>query len=230
MVHMMRILNSVLLVAAAMLIVAGCQDGVLTFPTPEPAKVRIVNVTVNVPKVRVVIDSTTVIEAARGAASEFFEVAAGRQIGVQIGSSNRIYRTNLKYTLGGNGRVVLFVRGDTTKLVEFRREIQDTILSSSETSSVLRFTHMAENVDKAYLLEVWITGGTKLFPDEFQPGISSRSYYPITSGTYSFEVREAGTTNVLARLTDVSIEQGRSYMLYTYDSTPAIDDLKLAIF
>lgn len=230
MVRMMRILKQLLLVTVAMLIVVGCQDGVLTFPTPDPARVRIVNVTMNVPSVRVIIDSTTVVEAARGAASEYVEVAAGRQIGVQIGSSDRIYRSNLKYTLGGNGRVILFVRGDTTKLVEFRREIQDTILGSNATSSVLRFTHMAENVDKAYLLEVWITGGAKLFPDEFQPGISSRSYFPITSGTYSFEVREAGTTNVLARLTDVSIDQGRSYMLYTYDSTPAIDDLKLAIF
>jgi len=212
------------------MLMTGCQDGVLTFPSPEPAKMRIVNVTLNVARARVIIDSTTVIEANRGSASEFVEVAAGRQINMQLGSSDRIYRSNLKYTLGGNGRVILFVRGDTTKLVEFRREIQDTILPDTTRSSVVRFTHMAENVDAGYFLELWITGGPRMFADDFEPGISSRSYFPITSGTYSFEVREAGTTNVLARLSNVVIQQGRSYMLYTYDSTSKMDDISLAIF
>ncbi len=218
------------LMALIALVMIGCQDGVLTFPTPEPAQMRIVNVTLNVPRARVIIDSTTVIEANRGEASEFVEVAAGRQINVQLGSSNRIYRSNLRYTLGGSGRVILFVRGDTTKLVEFRREIQDTVLPVNTQSSFVRFTHMAENVDSGYFLELWITGGPRVFTDEFEPGISSRSYFPLTSGTYSFEVREAGTTNVLARLSNVVIDSGRSYMLYTYDASDSIDDMSLAIF
>jgi len=218
------------LMALIAFVMIGCQDGVLTFPTPEPALMRIVNVTLNVPRARVIIDSTTVIEANRGEASEFVEVAAGRQINVQLGSSNRIYRSNLRYTLGGSGRVILFVRGDTTKLVEFRREIQDTLLPDTAQSSFVRFTHMAENVDSGYFLELWITGGPRVFTDEFEPGISSRSYFPLTSGTYSFEVREAGTTNVLARLSNVVIDSGRSYMLYTYDASDSIDDMSLAIF
>ena len=218
------------LMALIAFVMIGCQDGVLTFPTPEPALMRIVNVTLNVPRARVIIDSTTVIEANRGEASEFVEVAAGRQINVQLGSSNRIYRSNLRYTLGGSGRVILFVRGDTTKLVEFRREIQDTLLPDTTQSSFVRFTHMAENVDSGYFLELWITGGPRVFTDEFEPGISSRSYFPLTSGTYSFEVREAGTTNVLARLSNVVIDSGRSYMLYTYDASDSIDDMSLAIF
>ena len=230
MVHMMRILTAFLFVTAAMIIVAGCQDGVLTFPTPEPAVMRIVNVTMNVPRARVIVDSTTTIEADRGNASEFVEVAAGRQINVQLGSSQRIFRSNLRYTLGGNARVILFVRGDTTKLVEFRREIQDTVLPDSASGSVIRFTHMAENVDKAYFLEIWITGGGRLFTDEFEPGISSRSFFRITPGTYSFEVREAGTSNVLARLNNVTIDTRKSYMLYTYDSSTQMDDITLAIF
>jgi hypothetical protein len=89
---------------------------------------------------------------------------------------------------------------------------------------------MAENVDSGYFLELWITGGPRVFTDEFEPGISSRSYFPLTSGTYSFEVREAGTTNVLARLSNVVIDSGRSYMLYTYDASDSIDDMSLAIF
>lgn len=202
----------------------------MTFPTPEPAQLRIVNVTTNLQRARVTVDSTTFIEADRGAASEFMQVAAGRQIQVQIGSQSRVLRSNLRYTLGGGARVILFVRGDTASLIEFRREIQDTALPSGSTNAVLRFTHMAENVDKGYFAEIWISGGEQLFPVEFEPGISSRSYYSIAPGTYSFELREAGTTNVLARLNNVAINAGSSAMLYTYNTSPATDDITLAIF
>lgn len=227
---MVRSLSSATLLVVLSLLLGSCQDGVITFPTPEPAQLRIVNVSTNLQRARVTVDSTVLIDADRGAASEYVQVAAGRQLQIQIGSPDRVLRGNLKYTLGGGARVILFVRGDTTSIVEFRREIQDTTLPTGTQNSVVRFTHMAENVDKGYFLEVWITGGAKLFPIEFEPGISSRSYYSIAPGTYSFEVREAGTTNVLSRLENVTIGAGQSKMLYTYNASSTIDDMKLSIF
>lgn len=226
---MLRSITAPIFSIALVLLLGSCQDGVLTFPSPEPAQLRIVNVTTNLQRARITIDSTIIVDADRGMASEYTAVAAGRQLQVQIGSSSRILRSNLKYTLGGGARVILFVRGDTTSLVEFRREIQDTLLPGGASNSVLRFTHMAENVDKGYFVEIWISGGEKLFPVEFEPGISSR-YYSIAPGTYSFEVREAGTTNVLSRLENVTIDAGQSKMLYTYNASSTIDDMKLTIF
>ncbi|MBU3679178.1 MAG: DUF4397 domain-containing protein [Candidatus Kapabacteria bacterium] len=222
--------SSTILYTLLLIALCGCQDGVLTFPSPEPALLRIVNVTTNLNRARVTIDSTMLIEADRGLASPYTEVAAGRQLFVQVGSPQRVLRNNLKYTLGGGARVILFVRGDTTSLIEFRREIQDTVLPAGSQNSVVRFTHMAENVDKAYFVEIWLNGSQRLFPIEFEPGISSPSYYSIAPGTYSFEVREAGTTNVLARLTDVTIGSGSSKMLYTYNASAAIDDISLTLF
>lgn len=227
---MIRFLLSAITLTLLLLVLDSCEDGVITFPTPEPAELRIVNVTNNLQRARVTIDSTVFIEADRGKASDYTQVAAGRQIQVQIGNPMRVFRSNLKYTLGGGARVILFVRGDTTGLVEFRREIQDTMLPPGSTDAVLRFTHMAENVDKGYFAEIWITGGARLFPVEFEPGISSRSYYSIGPGTYSFELREAGTSNVLARLNDVTIRAGTASMLYTYNASSAQDDISLAIF
>lgn len=89
---------------------------------------------------------------------------------------------------------------------------------------------MAENVDKAYFVEVW-SNGTRLMSQEYEPGISSPSYTAIKPGTYDFEIREAGTTNVLTKLSNVSITNGMSYMLYTYDALQGkTDDITLDIF
>jgi len=216
---------------ACLALLVSCESGVITFPAPEPAAVRIVNVTQNVPITRVTMDSTIAVDAARGDASGYISVAAGRPIAFTIGNTEKVYRDNLKYTLGGSGRVILFVRGDSTSLVEFRREIQDTLMPSSSATGVIRFTHMAELVDKAYFLEVWIVGGPRLLPEEYEPGISSISFKDIQPGTYSFEVRESRTTNVLATLPNVLISAGKSYMLYTYDATPqTTDNVTLKIF
>ncbi|MCX6139795.1 MAG: hypothetical protein NTX15_03035 [Candidatus Kapabacteria bacterium] len=223
--------QSGLLVILIGAMLTGCDSGVITFPAPEPALVRIANVTQNVPVSRVTIDSTKVVDVPRGDASQFTEVSAGRPVTFTIGSPDKVFRSNLKYTFGGGGRVILFVRGDTTSLVEFRREIQDTLLPSNTPNSVIRFTHMAETVDKAYFLEVWITGGEKLLPEEYEPGISSLNYKSIQPGTYSFEVREGRTSNVIATLQNVTIKSGQSYMLYSYDAEPPlVDRVTLKIF
>ncbi|MBL0322654.1 MAG: DUF4397 domain-containing protein [Ignavibacteria bacterium] len=166
-------MNSLRLLGMCVVIlsVIGCESGVITFPTPDPASVLIVNTTQNVPTVRVTMDSTINVDVTRGDASAYTQVAAGRPVTFFIGSPTTVYRDNLRYTLGGNGRVILFVRGDTTSLVEFRREIQDTVMPAGSTSSVIRFTHMAENVDKAYFLEF----GSLAVPDSYRKNMISGS-------------------------------------------------------
>ncbi len=216
----LRWLFALALVAAC----TSCSDGVIVFPTPESAFVRIINTSRNLAPSRITIDSSTIIDTERGLFSTYTPAAAGRPIQFDIGSTTKDYRTGLRYTLGGGARIILFVRGDTSSTVEFRREIQDTVLPSNASESVIRFTHMAEFTDKAYFVEVWTSAGTKLFPEEYEPGISSRFYARIAPGTYSFELREAGTTTVVATLQNVVVVPGRSYMLYSYDSKPPIPD------
>jgi hypothetical protein len=210
--------------------ISGCSDGVLTFPTPDPALVRVVNTTQDVSQLSVVIDASITVTAARGASADTVRAAAGRPIGFVLKEGETdLRRDTLFYTLGGDGRIILFARGSKQNVVEFRRVIQDTVLAPSDMP-VIRFTHMAENTDQYISLEVWITGGEQLFGEIFDPGLSSK-YQELTPGTYNFELREAGTTNVVATLTNVQITTGRSYMLYSWDTAPpALDQVTLSIF
>jgi hypothetical protein len=221
----------IFLIAALTMLCTACDDGALTFPEQPPAKVRIVNVTQDVGVLTTIVDQTQAVSAVRGASANVVTTPAGRPIGFVLMEGNEaLRRDTLFYTLGGNGNVILFTRGAKTTLVEFRRVIHDTTLNPL-ADPVIRFTHMAENVSQFATVEVWISGGRKLFDQDFDYGVSSRVYEPLTPGTYSFEVREYKTTNVAATLQNVSLERGKSYMLYTWDASPVkTDSVALSVF
>jgi hypothetical protein len=203
----------------------ACSEDVLVFPTPPPAQVRIVNTTQDVDPLTVMVDNSTQATAIRGEYSVLVTAPAGRPISfVLMERDSMLRRDTLYYTLGGSGKIILFTRGSKSNLVEFRRVIQDTQLPAGSANSVIRFTHMAENVDKAVTLEIWVKGAGRLFPEDFDPGLSSPTYTAITPGTYTFEIREYKTTNVLFELSNVSIEAGKSYMIYTFDADPNVTD------
>ncbi len=213
------------LVVATMFLVLACSEDVLVFPTPLPAQVRIVNTTADVDPLTVLVDGTLRATAIRGEYSATITAPAGRPISfVLMERDSMLRRDTLYYTLGGSGKIILFTRGSKDNLVEFRRVIQDTTLPTGSTNSVIRFTHMAENVDKAVTVEIWVKGAGRLFPEDFDPGLSSPTYTSITPGTYTFEIREYKSTNVLLEIKDFQIVAGKSYMMYTFDADPTILD------
>ena len=216
--------------AMSLLLLVACNDGIISFPTPEPAQVRIVNTTFNVPELRVTIDSSTYVDVSRGSASSFTQVPAGRAVKFFFGTPTKNYRTDLRFTFGDNGRVLLFIWGDSSSVIQNRRVIQDTLLPPDATQSYVRFTHMGGSTGVGfYEVDVWVNGQDKLTPEYFDPGKSSSQYTQLAPGTYSFEIREFGTTTVLATLPNVELKAGTSYMLYSYDA-PTSGDLLLGIF
>lgn len=219
-----------ILLASVITAIAGCSDGVITFPAPEPAQIRVVNATINVPLLRVTIDSSSYVDVARGAASSFTTVPAGRPATFFFGSPSRTYRSDLRFTLGGSARVLLFIWGDSSSVIEYRRVIQDTLLPAGTPNAFVRFTHMGGSTGSGfYEVDVWINGQTKLTQEYFEPGASSASYSTLQPGRYSFELRESGTSTVLATLADVELRAGTSYMLFSFDAATA-GDLQLGIF
>lgn len=222
--------SAYIILSLTTVLLQACSDGVLTFPTPDPAEISVINVTDDVAKLSVLVDGTSTVTALRGAASASASCPAGRPVGFVLKDSITDLRDTVYYTLGGKAKVILFAYGSKSSVVEFRRAIQDTVLPAS-ANPVVRFTHMAQAVDRFATLEVWIKGGSRLIDEDFDPGLTSTSYTSLPPGTYSFELREYQTTNVAATLDNVVLQPGKSYMLYTWDAAPpATDSVTLSIF
>ena len=212
-------------------VVIGCEDGVLNFPQPAPASIRIVNVTQDVASLSVVIDGNITLLSKRGQVSADMGVPAGRRISLVFrDGDNVIGRDTLRQTFGGGAQLILFAKGTKTNIVDFRQAIQDTTVTGSPMAFV-RFTHMSDYFDKAGFAELWFEGGQKVFDNIFEPGISSRDYTQLVPGIYSFVLREEGTGVELSRLNNVNLSAGASYMIFSYDAAPPIvDSIALDIF
>lgn len=223
----MRISAQTLLILTLFTLIA-CNDGVIVFTTPSPAKMRVVNVTLDIPLVQVVVDSTIRINSYSGKASEYTDVAAGRPVGLQIASADSISKEK-KYTFGDNGKTILFVKGSTERGVDFL-SVQDTTLPANEQSSFVRFVHMAKGLNKASVVELWANNAQQVFPNRFQPELSSPGFARLPPGRYSFEVREARTPNVIARLDTTAMEPGRSYIIFLYRTPDNLNAASIAVF
>lgn len=227
-------MNRILCIIIACAGLVGCNESVLDFPTPTPATVRIVNTSRDVDTLGVVIDSTMTVLVPRTAVSQQLEVSAGRPISFLVTFRGAaIGRDTARYTLGAAGSIVLFARGSRTNIVSFNQPVQDTTLAPSEPNAYVRFTNACEYdfVEAGSLVELYTSEGNKVFREQYPPDITSPTWSRMAPGTYTFVLREAGTTNVLARLENVMLSAGKTYMIFSYDRTPpTIDDVGLAIF
>ena len=219
-----------LITCATVALAIGCEQDVLEFPELEPAYVRFVNTTQDVDTLAISIDQAQPVVAVRGGATDYVIAESGRAVGFVLKEGEELLRRDtLFYTLGGAAKVILFTRGATSTVVEFRRAIQDTTLDPDD-DPVIRFTHMAEQTDQFVTMELWFKGGEKVYNMEFDPGLSS-PYKSLAPGVYSFELREWQSTNVAAELLNVELERGKSYMLFAWDlAPPALDNVGLSIF
>ena len=226
---MMMNLRPLLALVAVGLLASSCEQDVLVFPTPDPARVRIVNTTQDVAELETIIDETVSIASQRGQATVYASAPAGRPIGFVFKEDGEdLRRDTLFYTLGGSASVILFARGSRTGLVEFRRPLQDTSIPA-DADPVVRFVHMGEQTDQFFTLEVFTGDGERAFPEIFDPGIAS-AYRPFPAGEITFEAREWESPTVAATLT-TTLERGRAYMIYTYDAAPpAFDQLNMSVF
>ena len=156
----------------------------------------------------------------------------GRPVSFTFNENGKsIRRDTLYYTLGSNANLILFVKGSAKGLVEFFSIAQqDTTLPASAPNAVIRFTHAALESFGAQTVKVF-ANGNQLFNEEFDPGITSTKFLQIPPGSYTFELRDAFTNNVVGTIGAIQISAGVSYMLFSYDLLPVAEkQVGLSIF
>lgn len=157
----------------------------------------------------------------RAQASQPVAVASGREAILSIGSQNdRFYQDSLKYTFGESGRVTLFAFGDSYNKVEFRSPLRDTALASDASVAAVRFLHMAGTTGVGFYEVEVFANDLNLFSTFFEPGGGSRGYVLLQPGSYTFELRELGTPNVLVKFANVQLSKGQAYTFYSFDEYP----------
>jgi hypothetical protein len=207
---------------------SACDEDVLTFPTLEPARIRIVNTAIGTPFLQFVIDSTIVIDVPYSDVSTSTNIPAGRPIPFVINVNGRpAGRDTSRYTFGTSGASFLVSTSTTPGNYTIVSPIRDTILPAGVPNGYIKFLHAVnpELADRSFEVEVILNTDTRLFGTRtFEPYVSSPNFAQLAPGTYSFRIQEAGGTTVFARLDNVIIEAGKSYLLYSFLSQPATAD------
>lgn len=207
----------------------SCDEDVLTFPELEPARIRIVNVAPGIESLQFVIDSSTILNVPFSELSAPTEIPAGRPIPFVINVNGRpASRDTSRFTFGTSGSSFLATISLTPGNYSIVSPIRDTILPTNVPNGYVKFLHGVSD-DRFFEVEVYYAQDQSLFASRtFDPYSSSPNFAQLSPGTYTFYLREPGGSTEFARLENVRIDAGRSYLLYSH-SSPTGEGINLKI-
>jgi Domain of unknown function (DUF4397) len=100
--------------------------------------------------------------------------------------------------------------------------LTDSLTAPTTGNANLRFINLSPD---APAVDLAIKGGAVIVANKAFKGFSS--FQPIAGMRYSFEIRKAGTTTVLATMDNVTINNGFIYTIYLHGLAAATDATKL---
>lgn len=100
--------------------------------------------------------------------------------------------------------------------------LNDAITQPTSGNANLRFVNLSPD---APAVDLAVKDGAVLVSNKAFKGFSA--FAPITSKSYTFEIRQAGTNTVLTTLTNVNISSGYVYTIYLRGLVGATDATKL---
>lgn len=201
---------AVMVMALALALVPG---GMLTSAqdrSETDATVRFVHASPGAPDVDVIVDGETVAEAVSyGMASEYAPVSPGEhqvQI-VPAGEGSEAAVIDDTMSFDGGGAYIVAVVGN---LADIEARTYEVNLDSVEPGKArVRVIHAAPDAEN---LDVAVSGGDVLFGDLGFDNVSD--YSDVDTGTYDFDVREAGGDRTVAQATGLAFEDGVVYDIF----------------
>ncbi|RXJ00374.1 DUF4397 domain-containing protein [Anaerobacillus alkaliphilus] len=189
-----------------------------------PAKVRVLHVSPDAPKVDVYVNGEKTLEnITYYQISPYLEVPAGSyRIDIYPAgqTTNPVLTETVEVQSGRNYTVAAAGRLANLRLVP----VVDTTRNPRNKSKV-RFWHLSPN---APAVDIAIAGGDVLFSNVSFGQIAN--YLEVDPGSVTLEVRAAGTDNVVLTLRDTNLKAGEAYTITAIgivDGTPRLEAMIL---
>jgi hypothetical protein len=188
----------------------ACDDDDDSTPTPAAqAKVLVTHASPDAPGVDLLVDNAKQNSAALTFPNStgYLALNAGtRNIKVNVaGTSTTVINADIDFV--ANKNYSLFAVDSVANLGAVLFE--DDLTAPASGKAHVRFIHLSPN---APAVDVALTGGGAVFPNfEFTEG---STFLPLDAGTYSLEVRLAGTSTVVLPLPGIALEAGKIYTVF----------------
>jgi hypothetical protein len=175
----------------------------------ENASVMVVHASPDAPGVDLLINNTKINNAALMFPSNtgYLNVPSGTQ-NVKInaaGTSTTVIEANLDLEPGEDYSVFAINTLDNIEPLV----LEDDLTAPADDMAHVRFVHLSPD---APAVDIAVQGGPVLFSNrEFK---SATDFTPVAAGTYTLEVRPAGTTTVALTIPDVMIMDGMIYTVF----------------
>ncbi|WP_347157168.1 DUF4397 domain-containing protein [Pontibacter chitinilyticus] len=173
------------------------------------AQVMVVHASPDAPGVDLLIDNTKVNSAALTYPNNtgYLAVAAGtRNVKVNAaGTSTTVI--NADVPLAEDKSYTIFAANTLANIEPL--VLEDNLASPASGKAHVRFVHLSPD---APAVDIAVQGGPVLFSNKSFK--SATDFTPVDAGTYTLEVRPAGTEDVVLTVPDVQLQNGKIYTIF----------------
>ncbi len=176
--------------------------------TPQTANIMVIHASPDAPGVDILVDNTVAVaNLTFPNNSGYRQVTAGiRNIKANVaGTATTVIQANVP--VAGGVTYSVFATDSVASLAPLL--LVDTLTTPAAGKAHVRFVHLSPN---APAVDITLTDGTVVFGNKlFQ---ESTSFTPLDAGTYTLQVRAAGTTTVVLELPPITLVAGKIYTVF----------------
>lgn len=205
----LKSISALTLIAAAMILTAGCSDDDNKVVTPPSvSRVMVIHASPDAPGVDILVDN------AKAASNLEFPVNTGyvainsgeRNIKVNVANTNTTV-INADVILDPNKNYSVYAVGSVANIGPL--VLEDNLATPASGNAHVRFIHLSPN---APAVDIALAGGDVVFPNvAFTEYVD---FTPLPAGTYDLEVRLAGTSTVVLPLPGITLNGGMIYTVF----------------
>lgn len=213
------LLKKIFPVVCFAVLLSSCDEDVLKAPEKK-ANVQFVNFNSAVQQINVSAGGQEVVASLPfGEVSGYKNVNAGIGQEIKVSSGGKFIGLPTRYTLADNGYYTILLYGTAARL-DYLPLIDSLAIAPAAGKAKIRFVHFANSVAGAGVF-LKPPGSDSLHPafPIFYPSETNSQYAEITQGVQTVVIKDVITETVAGQVENFNFENGKSYTIYTFDTT-----------